>query len=43
MNFYIDMPDIVTQFRAANPKHSALEGYVYEAMRKSIPISVYMC
>jgi len=33
VNFYIDMPDIVKQFGAADSKDPALEGYVYEAMR----------
>lgn len=43
MNFYIDRPDIVKQFRDADPKNPSLEGYIYEAMRKSILISVEMC
>ena len=34
MNFYIDMPDIVEQFGTADLNNPALEGYVYEAMRK---------
>ncbi|KAN0138081.1 hypothetical protein V8E53_003970 [Lactarius tabidus] len=38
VNFYIDMPDIVKQFRAAGPTNPALEGYVYEAMRIDPPI-----
>ena len=34
MNYYIDKPNIVKQLRAADPKNPALQGYIYEAMRK---------
>ena len=36
MDFYLDKPDVVKQLRAADPKNPALEGYIYEAMRKAI-------
>jgi hypothetical protein len=41
VDYYIDKPDIVKQFRAADPKNPALEGYIYEAMRKAIPTKVW--
>ena len=34
VNFYLDQPDVVGQLRAADAKNPALEGYIYEAMRK---------
>jgi hypothetical protein len=43
VNYFIDKPDIVRQLRAADPKNPALEGYIYEAMRKAIPTRVWTC
>lgn len=34
VNFYLEQPDVVNQLRAADAKNPALEGYIYEAMRK---------
>jgi hypothetical protein len=30
----LDQPSVVSQLRAADAKNPALEGYIYEAMRK---------
>ena len=34
VNFYLDQPNVVNQIKASGPKNPALEGYIYEAMRK---------
>jgi len=44
VNFYLDQPDVVSQLRAADAKNHALEGYIYEAMRKCyIALSCHLC
>ena len=47
VNFYLGQtegqPDVVKQLRAADPKNPALEGYIYEAMRKAIPTNSWRC
>jgi hypothetical protein len=34
VNFYLAHPNLVSQLKACDPKNPALEGYIYEAMRK---------
>ena len=44
VNFYLDQPDVVSQLRAADAKNPALEGNIYEAMRKCyIALSCHLC
>jgi hypothetical protein len=44
VDFYLDRPDVLKQLAAADPKNPALEGYIYEAMRKAIPaVRVEIC
>jgi hypothetical protein len=34
VNLYLDQPNVVNQIRESDAKNPALEGYIYEAMRK---------
>ena len=34
VNFYLDQPNVVNRLRASGAENPALEGYIYEAMRK---------
>ena len=34
VNLYLDQPNVINQIRESDAKSPALEGYIYEAMRK---------
>ena len=41
VNFYLDQPDVDHQLRAADARNPDLEGYIYEAMRKTYGTALF--
>jgi hypothetical protein len=40
VNLYLDQPNVVSQLGASDAKNPAIEGYIYEALRKHRDLSV---